>query len=188
MKRFGFIGIFLGAALQTSAAAPATVLTIVVDEPLLTEGGTVVMLVKRLDRQTFEQRFPASSLGSGGDREFKILANGPVTFVEFDAPPGFEYRFQDGHGELVSQVRVAVGEGGGYRDARTGDFAVSDITFHHHVRGPSADEATSRALLGSAFSIDTTDCYENPPVRVCSGSQEDLDSLIQAFKRSEGSK
>jgi hypothetical protein len=46
-------------------------------------------------------------------------------------------------------------------------------------------EADAGALLGSAFRIDPATCRRQTAVRVCSGSEEDLNALLQTFQRSE---
>ncbi|MFC3218127.1 hypothetical protein ACFOEZ_03755 [Tianweitania populi] len=159
-------------------------MTIVVDEPLLTEGGTVVVLITRLDQATFDRKYGVEIEENDGEIVLDAVAHGIVTFVEFDAPPGVEYRFRTPSGEPVREQQVSVGEGGGYIDSTTGDFAASDVTYHHHIEGTRVDEATSRALLGSFFRIDPASCRVVPAVRVCSGSSEAFDAMLRYFEKS----
>lgn len=160
-------------------------MTIVVDGPLLAKGGTVVVLVRRIDQPTFDKRYVEAVTVRNGRTALQATANGVVTFLEFDAPPGFEYRFRTRDGKPVAQHQVSAGEGGGYIDATTGQFATSDVTFHHHIAGPQAQEANSRALDGSSFRIDPASCRVQPAVRVCSGSTSDLDRMLRVFERSK---
>jgi len=160
-------------------------LTIVVADPLLTDGGTVVLLVTRVSQAVFDDRHGTASTGSGGDTALEATARGIVTFVEFEAPPNFEYRFRTRSGGPVATRQVSVGEGGGYINAATGNSVTSDVTFHHHIAGARADEATSRALLGSFFRIDPATCRVGRAVRVCSGGAGDFDEMHRWFERSE---
>ena len=162
-----------------------TVLTILVEDPLLSEGGTVVVLVTRIDQPTFEKRYGDAVTVKDGKIALEATATSVVTFLEFDAPPGFEYRFRTRDGEPVGERQVSVGEGGGYIRATTGTSATSDVTFHHYIKGPHAKEANSRALDGSFFRIDPATCRVGPAVRVCSGSASDLAKMLRGFERSE---
>ncbi|MEF2074643.1 hypothetical protein [Consotaella aegiceratis] len=163
----------------------AAMLTVTVEDPLLTEGGTVVVLVTKIDQQTFDERHGDAVIVKDNAIQLQATVNSVVSFLEVDAPPGFEYRFQTKDGRPIAEQRVSVGEGGGYRDITTGQYATADITFHHYIKGPHAELANSRALDGSYFRIDPADCKIAPAVRICSGSAEALAEMIRDFDRSE---
>ncbi len=145
----------------------------------------MVVLVTRLDQPTFDKRYGDLVEPQNGEIVLQAKADSSVTFIEFDAPPGFEYRFRTHAGEPVADRQASVGEGGGYVDAATGEFAPSSVTFNHYIPGPRMTEADAASLLGSEFRIDRQTCRVQPAVRVCSGSESDLEGMLQKFKRSE---
>ncbi|MFK3777633.1 hypothetical protein [Agrobacterium sp. NPDC089420] len=167
----------LASSVATSAAAAnievkksmKTHITIIVDQPLLEGGGTVLVVPQKVSQDIWDKLpnrpeksmihdNPKSREIRDEDKLLEVRVSGKVSVVEFDYPADGTYGFNFVSGDKNSRPsalrtkRILVGSGY-YTDQKTGKRVDWDEVSTIHIYGTDVDESFSRSVRISSNEI-----------------------------------
>ncbi|MGP4693132.1 hypothetical protein [Agrobacterium cavarae] len=145
-----------------------THITIIVDDPVLRTGGTVLVVPKKVSPDVWRKlrNRPEKSMLQDNpkareirheDKLLEVRVSSKVSVVEFDYPADGTYGFNLVSGDNARQSalrtkRVLVGSGY-YTDQKTGARVDWDEVSTIHIFGPDVDESFSRSVRISSNEI-----------------------------------
>lgn len=145
-----------------------THITIIVDDPVLRTGGTVLVVPHEVSQDVWHklrnrpeksmlQDNPKALEIRGEDKLLEVRVSSKVSVVEFDYPADGTYGFNLVSGDNSRQSalrtkRVLVGSGY-YTDQKTGTRVDWDEVSTIHIFGPDVDESFSRSVRISSNEI-----------------------------------
>jgi hypothetical protein len=149
-----------------------THITIIVDDPVLQTGGTVLVVPLKVSQDVWQKlrNRPEKSMLQDNqkareirdeDKLLEVMISSKVSVVEFDYPADGTYGFNLVSGDNSKQSalrtkRVLVGSGY-YTDQKTGTRVDWEEVSTIHIFGPDVDESFSRSVRSSSNEIMNSD-------------------------------
>ena len=169
--------------------------TIYLQEPILTEGGTIIVLPKQVPLADIERSktYPNPALSderldqrrpiAASDKRFGAVVSSPVSVVEFVYPQGGSYDFRilpsPEFANLDDQIQsrlIGVGDSGDLHP-KTGEEVDIPVVQTIHVYGKAVSEGDSRTVDATArlgFLRERYKCTDFEGVLACDASKDHL--------------